>query len=166
MASGRRTDPQEEAIECTHRIAAASVRSSEHRHCAGPSVRLCMAQSRRTRRNDAEIEVVREMTVVKGVGVYASAGAIGLPNDSISSVRIGPNAQAVICKDNDFKGDCILLTSDVRFLTGDRVGNDAVSSAKVQPLGTAECEPGPNQAAFFMHAGSCAVRCQGDRSLC
>jgi hypothetical protein len=91
--------------------------------------------------------------VVKGVGAYASAGAIGLPNDTISSVRIGPNAQAVICKDNDFKADCILLTGDVQFLTGDRVGNDAVSSAKVQPLGTAECEPGPNQAAFFMHAG-------------
>jgi hypothetical protein len=90
--------------------------------------------------------------VVKDIGVYASSGAIGLPNDSISSVRVGGNVQAVVCKDNNFRGDCILLTRDVSFLNNDRVGNDQVSSAKVQPLGTTECEPGSNQVSFFLHA--------------
>jgi hypothetical protein len=46
--------------------------------------------------------------VVRGIGVYPNANSIGLPNDSISSVKVGGNAQAVLCKDNDFGGDCIL----------------------------------------------------------
>src|SRR5262245_16046397 len=51
----------------------------------------------------------RGKCVIKGAGDYPNAGAIGLPNDSISSVKVGTNAQVVLCKDNDFKGDCILL---------------------------------------------------------
>ena len=90
--------------------------------------------------------------VVKDIGVYASSGAIGLPNHSISSLRVGGGAQAIVCKDNDFKGDCILLMKDVSFLNNNRVGNDQVSSAKVQPLGTTECQPGNNQVSFFLHA--------------
>src|SRR5262245_49511014 len=83
--------------------------------------------------------------VVKDIGDYANSNAIGLPNDSISSVRVGSNAQAIVCKDNDFKGDCILLTRDVSFLNNGRVGNDQISSVKVQQLGTSVCPPGNNQ---------------------
>ncbi len=90
--------------------------------------------------------------VVKNFGAYPTSEAIGLPNDSISSVRIGPGSQAVVCKDVNYGGDCILITSDVRFLTGDRVGNDAITSLKVQPRGMQECEPGAGQASFFQHA--------------
>jgi hypothetical protein len=103
--------------------------------------------------------------VVKGLGNYASAGAIGLPNDSISSVQIGPNAQAVVCKDNNFQGDCILITSSVSYLNGGRVGNDEVSSAKVQAVGMTECMPGNNQASFYTNAdylGNCVVKDIGD----
>ena len=102
--------------------------------------------------------------VVKDIGDFANSGAIGLPNDSISSVRVGPNAQAIVCKDNDFKGDCILLTRDVSFLNNDRVDNDQVSSAKVQQLGTSACPPGINQVSFFTDADFLgAVRDQGYR---
>src|SRR5262249_32703686 len=94
----------------------------------------------------------RGQCVVKDFGDFASSGAIGLPNDSISSVRVGPNAQVIVCKDNNFKGDCILLSKDVNFLNGPRVGNDQVSSAKVQPLGTAQCIPGNRQVSFFTNA--------------
>ena len=103
--------------------------------------------------------------MIKDIGVFTSSGAIGLPNDSISSLRVGRNVQAIVCKDNDFKGDCILLTGDVTFLNNNRVGNDTVSSAKVQPIGTTECEPGSNQASFFMHAGflaPCVVKSIGN----
>jgi hypothetical protein len=103
--------------------------------------------------------------VVKEFGDFANSNAIGLPNDSISSVRVGTNAQAIVCKDNDFKGDCILLTKDVSFLNGNRVGNDQVSSAKVQPLGTAQCLPGSRQVSFFTNAdflGDCVVKDIGD----
>ena len=41
----------------------------------------------------------------------------------------------------------------MNFLNNNRVGNDQVSSAKVQPLGTTECAPGNNQVSFFLHAG-------------
>ena len=103
--------------------------------------------------------------VVKGLGNYASAGAIGLPNDSISSVQLGPNAQAVVCKDNNFQGDCILISSSVSFLNNSRVGNDEVSSAKVQTTGTTECMPGNNQVSFYTNAdylGACVVKGIGD----
>jgi hypothetical protein len=90
--------------------------------------------------------------VIKGVGVFPNARAIGLPNDSISSVRVGRNAQVVLCKDTNFGGDCILLRTSSSFLHGPRVGNDQVTSAKVQLAGTTECEPGHDQVAFFMHA--------------
>ncbi len=103
--------------------------------------------------------------VVKDFGEYPNSNAIGLPNDSISSVRVGVGAQAVICKDNNFKKECILLRSNVNFLNGDRVGNDEISSAKVQTLGTRECEVGPNQVSFFEHAdflGPCVTKEIGD----
>jgi hypothetical protein len=103
--------------------------------------------------------------VIKNIGDYASSGAIGLPNDSISSVRLGDKVQAVVCKDDDFKGDCILLRSSVNYLSGNRVGNDEVSSAKVQPAGATECEPGDNQASFFLHAdflAPCVVKAMGN----
>ncbi|MGC2199866.1 MAG: hypothetical protein WA633_06915, partial [Stellaceae bacterium] len=103
--------------------------------------------------------------VVKGIGEYPNSGAIGLPNDSISSVRLGSNAQAVICKDNGFHGDCILLGTSVSFVNGNHVGNDQVSSAKVQLAGTTECMPGSNQVAFFENAdflAPCVVKEFGD----
>ncbi|WP_175492665.1 beta/gamma crystallin-related protein [Methylocapsa palsarum] len=90
--------------------------------------------------------------VVKNIGDYPTSEAIGLPNDSISSVRIGGKAQVEICTDAQFKGDCILLTSDVRFLSGDRVPNDSITALKVQPRGARDCVPRANQASFFMHA--------------
>jgi hypothetical protein len=99
--------------------------------------------------------------VVKDIGDYPNSGAIGLPNDSISSIKVGANAQTVVCKDNNYGGDCILVTSDTHFLTGDRVGNDQISSAKVQPRGASACAPGANQASFFVDTdflGQCVVK--------
>ena len=102
---------------------------------------------------------------VRGTGTYANAESIGLPNDSISSVRVGAGAQVVVCNDTGFKGDCIVLTSSTPLLNGDRVGNDAVTSAKVQPAGTQECLPPDGQVGLYMHAGflaPCVVKPQGN----
>ena len=99
--------------------------------------------------------------VVKEFGDYANSGAIGLPNDLISAIRVVANAQTVVCKDNGFQGDCILVTADTPFVNGDRVGNDQISSAKVQMRGTSECQPADNQASFYVDAdflGSCVVK--------
>jgi hypothetical protein len=67
--------------------------------------------------------------VIRGVGNYPTASAIGLANDSISSIKVGANAQVFVCEHNSYKGDCELLTSNHSNLG---IGNDRISSAKVQ----------------------------------
>jgi hypothetical protein len=103
--------------------------------------------------------------VTKGIGNYATADAIGLPNDSISSVKLGPGTQVELCKDVNFGGDCILLTQSSSFINDSQVGNDAVSSAKVQATATAQCSPGAGQACFCTDAnflGQCVTKPVGN----
>lgn len=107
----------------------------------------------------------RGSCVVRGVGEFPNAEAIGLPNDSISSLKVGANVQVIVCKDTNFRGDCIRLTHDVSFLNDGRVGNDAVTSLRVQAIGTNQCPPGPNQVSFYTNAdflGACVTRSVGD----
>ncbi|MDI3465263.1 MAG: VCBS repeat-containing protein [Nitrospira sp.] len=107
----------------------------------------------------------RGSCVVRDVGEFPNAEAIGLPNDSISSLRVGANVQVIVCKDTNFGGDCIRLDRDVSFLNDRRVGNDAVTSLRVQAIGTNQCPPGPNQVSFYTNAdflGSCVTRDVGD----
>lgn len=72
----------------------------------------------------------------KGIGDYTSSSAIGLPNDSISSIRVGSNVKATLCKDDNYGGGCEDFTGDDANLSDNSVGNDQVSSAKVQPRST------------------------------
>lgn len=44
--------------------------------------------------------------VVRIIGRYANAKAIGIGNDKISSIKLGDGTQVVLCKDNNFKGTC------------------------------------------------------------
>ncbi|HSJ56128.1 MAG TPA: SUMF1/EgtB/PvdO family nonheme iron enzyme, partial [Anaerolineae bacterium] len=71
--------------------------------------------------------------IVKDVGEYPNPAAIGLPNDSISSVRVGSNVQAVLCEHDDYFGVCETLTAGDPDLTDNAIGNDTISSVKVQP---------------------------------
>jgi hypothetical protein len=87
----------------------------------------------------------------KNKGTYFSSTMLQIQNDSVSSVRIGQGSQAVLCTDDEFKGDCELFTSSDNNLADSHIGNDKVSSAKIQPFGFSECEPNANQVAFFMH---------------
>jgi hypothetical protein len=89
--------------------------------------------------------------VLRGPGAYPTAQAIGLPNDSVSSLKLGATAQVIVCRDNDYRGDCQLFTADVANLGSERIGNDTVSSAKVEVRGTQDCKPGAQQVGFFMH---------------
>lgn len=107
----------------------------------------------------------RGACVVRDIGEFPNAETIGLPNDSISSLRVGANVQVVVCKDSNFRGDCIRLDHDVSFLNDRRVGNDAVTSLRVEASGTAQCPPGPNQVSFYTNAdflGGCVTRGVGD----
>ena len=54
-----------------------------------------------------------------------------IPNDSISSVKVGKNARALVCRDFDFKGDCTSLFGNDSNISHTVVGNDQISSIKV-----------------------------------
>ncbi|MDI9546586.1 MAG: M23 family metallopeptidase [Chloroflexota bacterium] len=68
-------------------------------------------------------------------GPYANPAALAFPNDAASSIRVGRDAAAVLCRDGNFGGVCETFTADVADLTGSAVGNDQVSSARVLPRG-------------------------------
>jgi hypothetical protein len=91
--------------------------------------------------------------VTRRLGDYPNSIAVGLPNDSISSIRIGTNAQAFVCRDDYYGGRCQIVTGDIADLFNQPVGNDQISSLKVQTRGAAtNCPPSPNQASFFVDA--------------
>jgi hypothetical protein len=97
--------------------------------------------------------------VVRGPGDYPNSETIGLPNDSISSFKLGQTAQVIACRDNNYGGNCQLFTSDVVYLGGQPIGNDTLSSAKVQTRGVQDCNPGPLQVGFFAHANYVSPCC-------
>ena len=68
---------------------------------------------------------------VRGVGSYQSAGAFGLANDSMSSMRVGQNVAVTLCEHNSFGGKCQTFTRSSPNIGRSRVGNDEVSSIKV-----------------------------------
>jgi WD40 repeat protein len=70
--------------------------------------------------------------MVKGIGQYSNPGAIGLPNDSISSVMIGVNVQAALYEHDDYQGRSEVFTSSDSDLRSNTIGEDVVSSVKVQ----------------------------------
>jgi hypothetical protein len=72
--------------------------------------------------------------VVLSQGDYKDAATFGLPDNSVSSVRVGANAQAVLCPDGDFGGQCETLKADDSTLADNTViGDNEVSSLRVRP---------------------------------
>ena len=104
--------------------------------------------------------------IVLGIGDYPTATSTHLPNDSISSVRVGADVQVYACRDENFAGICTLLHGSHANLAGDPVGNDAITSIKVQALGVPPpCDPGPLRVALYVDAnfaGACKVLAMGD----
>jgi hypothetical protein len=106
---------------------------------------------------------------VRNVGRYSNAKAMGIGNDKISSIKIGPDTQVKLCNDSNFKGGCKTYT---RSMTSLGKMNDKTSSATIARIqarkspppsraSSAKCEPKANQAVFFQHAnyqGACAAR--------
>lgn len=68
---------------------------------------------------------------ILGIGEYSNPGAMGVANDSISSIKVGGNVKATLCKDDNYAGGCEDFTSDDTHLGDNSIGNDSVSSAKV-----------------------------------
>jgi hypothetical protein len=103
--------------------------------------------------------------VKKGVGDYASPGSLSpLGNDEASSIRVGSGVRAVLYRDDNFNGTSETFTSDDSSLTDNSIGNDQVSSMRVQSTGSS-CSPGSDQVALFRDAGfggACVVKGFGD----
>ena len=71
--------------------------------------------------------------VVKDIGDYPTYRDIGLPYDSISSIKVGQNVQATLCRDGHFGGRCEVFTADDPNLSDNQIGDNTVSSVRVQP---------------------------------
>jgi hypothetical protein len=77
--------------------------------------------------------------ILKDKGAYATTLEVGLMNDSISSIRVGPDTIVVVCSDAWFSGVCDEFRSDQPSLGETRIGNDHVTSIRVCALGYRGC---------------------------
>ena len=99
----------------------------------------------------------RGQCVVKAIGEYPNPSSIGLPNDSISSVKVGGNVRAVLCRDDNYEGGCEAFSSDDPDLSNNSIGDNQVSSVKVEPP---SCDPSVDQVALYAdpgYGGSCVT---------
>ncbi len=71
------------------------------------------------------------LCILQSAGDYANARSIGLPNKSISSIKVGAHAQIVLCRDDNYQSYCETFTADSPNLTDNGIGNDQASSAKI-----------------------------------
>lgn len=68
-------------------------------------------------------------------GDYPNPGAMGFPNDTASSVKVGGNVKAILCKDDNY-GGCEEFNGDDGNLGDNGIGDNQVSSLKVQDRGS------------------------------
>jgi hypothetical protein len=104
----------------------------------------------------------RGACVVRNIGRYSNSQGIGIGNDKISSIKVGPSTQLKLCKDNNFKGGCSTWTKSTASLGW---WNDKTSSAIIEKIlpkkdTSVQCRPNDNQVAVFEHVdykGACSV---------
>lgn len=70
--------------------------------------------------------------VVKNIGVYPTVASIGLPNDSVSSVKVGSNVRLRLFDNEYYTGPNSTFYSNDAVLSNDAIGNDKVSSLRVE----------------------------------
>lgn len=105
---------------------------------------------------------------IRGVGRYPHSEDTGLPNDSLSSIRVGPNVQVRLCRDANFAGGCQDLgPGDYPRLSLLAIGNDTVSSISVKWRwqDPNPCIPGEGEVGLFRESffrGGCVVLGRGE----
>jgi hypothetical protein len=70
----------------------------------------------------------------------------GVPNDSMSSLKVGSNVRVSLCRDGTFGGTCETLPAGARIanLGSEPVGNDSVSSVRIVDATVPDCRFGAN----------------------
>src|SRR4051794_5232355 len=99
------------------------------------------------------------LCVVKEIGDYTNPSAIGLPNDSISSLKVGGHVKLEICRDDNLSNTCEWFDHDDNHLADNSVNTDTVSSAKVISRGGIEVCDGTN------YGGPCLLFGEGSVNL-
>jgi len=119
---------------------------------------------------------------VLGIGTYKNSAAMGIMNDTVSSIIVGKNVQVLVCKHSAYaaKGaawfnnpnNCQRFSASKESLSGSRIGNDSISSTKIVVRKTSlrapgRCYPGDtsNKIAVYEHpnlGGRCQVLPVGD----
>jgi|GEM_PF-3264269 len=99
-------------------------------------------------------------------GEYPNPGSMGFANDTASSVKVGGNVKAILCKDDNYNGGCEEFNGDDGNLGDNNIGDNQVSSLKVQDRGGGGgCTPNSDQVALFEHGGyngSCKIFNKGE----
>ena len=95
---------------------------------------------------------------VLGIGDFSHSRDLGIENDTISSLRVGPHTQMLVCRDDDWGGPCDRVTRDLADLGGTRTGNDAISSIRVLPGGS-DCIVRGADARMAPHAPALEAAC-------
>ena len=72
--------------------------------------------------------------VIKELGRYPATSSIGLPDDSISSLKVGANVHAVLYSNANYDGQKEIFTSDEPDLRGRWIGNDQVAALRVSNM--------------------------------
>ena len=86
------------------------------------------------------------------MGNYLNAGQMQMPDNSLSSVKVGRNVRAYLCEDNDLTGKCqtFVWVTNQHPVLAQTIGNDIVSSIRVERNNS--CANGSDEIALFMHA--------------
>jgi len=68
---------------------------------------------------------------VKGLGLYPTSASLGLPGQSISSLRVSSGVTVTLCQGESYGPPCSVFKADQADLSSTTVGNNQVSSAMV-----------------------------------
>ena len=71
--------------------------------------------------------------VKRSIGFYSNAVQMGLPDNSVSSVRVGAGVRAVLCSDSNFGGVCETFSAHDPDLGDNPIGSNQASSRQVLP---------------------------------
>ena len=103
---------------------------------------------------------------ILGLGEYPNPGSMGFSNDSASSIKVGDNTKAILCKDDNYSGGCEDFISNDPSLGDNSIGDNQVSSVKVQSNNTCNSQmPNDDQIILYEHGnydGVCKILSIGE----
>jgi len=73
------------------------------------------------------------------LGMFPNSAGVG--NDTMSSIKVGSEVRATLCRDSAFRGNCQTFDPGTTRanLGNESIGNDTVSSIRIAPAATPDC---------------------------